>query len=138
MENNVMFAISKLIGAKDNFKVGSHNVKGIVTLEVDAVISRAADSTAKPTSHILCKKTIGQFLARMGATQNAALDALEATWEALLTGETLEIDPKMQDRLDIALAKFERMTDKLPKSVKKGSTTVRGSLNILDKAKDAA
>lgn len=138
MQNEVLFAVSKLIGAKDNFTVGDHNVKGVVTFEVDAVVSRAPDTSAKPTTHLLCKKTIAQFLARMGATQNAALDALEATWDALLTGETLELDPKMQDRLDIALAKFERMTEKLPKSPKKGGTTVRGSLKILDNVKDAA
>ena len=140
MQNDLVFVASKLLAkdAKDEFEVGTHHVEGVFTVAVKAVVSRLEDTEGKPTSQLLSKDNFAQFIARLGAIQDVVLKAFEDTWEAKLTGAEVRIDKDTQARIDTALAKFERMTDRLPKVPKKGSTTVKGTIQIVQSVKEAA
>ena len=136
-----MFVAAELLKKdnKVNFDVGTHHVEGRLVVNVKAVVTRSPDTTSKPTANLLCRNTIAHFLSRCGATQNAVLAALEATWEAALSGgEPREVSEETQARVDVALAKFDRMVDKLPRSPKKGGCKVAGTLEIIEPMKEAA
>lgn len=139
MNQQVLFAVSNLLKkelGKDpsgEFKVGVSHVEGEVTIKVKAVVTKLKDTDAKPTSSLMSKDTLAQFISRLGATQASVLKALEETWEAQLSGsEPRPVSDEVQNRVDVALAKFDRMVERLPKVPKKGSVTVAGTVEIIE------
>lgn len=141
MNKNEMFVASKLLekNGENTFAVGTHHVDGTFTVKVKAVVTRQEDGESKPTASLLSKDTLAQFIARLGAVQETVLNALEATWEATLTGaEPRQLSEAQQARVDAALGKFDRLVDRLPKVPKKGATKVAGTIEIVAESKEAA
>lgn len=136
MHDILHVAIAKLLKDTPDLPVGTVEVDETVTLKVKATIKRNADHDYTPTVAIPLKATLALLLAKMGFQRdNAAALLVEAMTEALneerLGEET--ISERLAD-VDAAMARVQAITAALPKENRKGATTVKGSVEVVQPA----
>lgn len=135
MNDILTFAVGKLLKSKFEPTVGSTKVKGQVVVDVDAVINKAADELYVPSVHIPYLKVFANFAKISGITRDAALKNFKKAMIESLTNEKNageELENLVPD-----LEKFEEIIskevlEKLPKQVRKGKVSVKGSVTVAD------
>lgn len=128
--------ISKLLakGAATPTTPGVYGVRGTVTLEIDAKVSRLEDGEYTPTADIPLLATMAILLARAGITREASARLIiEAATQAVATGG--KVGDELADRVEdaeeaIALLKVN-LGKNLPKKSRRGQTRVTGDIKLV-------
>jgi len=134
MNDLLHVAIAKLLKDTPDLPVGQVTVDETVTLHVKATIKRNQDGEYTPTISIPLKATMALLLAKMGFQRERAAELLIEAMTEALSGERLgedAISERMAD-VDAAMARVTAITDALPKAVRKGATTVKGSVEVVE------
>lgn len=114
---------------RDALEVGEHEIKEILTLQIDGTVKVSADSTRAPTCSIPLLATVALMLKRMGVQREAALDILrDVMSEAIKLGK----DATEQLLTEYGVAEtMETLQDeviaKLPRVPARGQVRVKGS-----------
>jgi len=133
MNDLIHVAIAKLLKETPDLPVGQVTVDEVVTLKVKADIRRGEDVEYTPTVSIPLKATMALLLARMGFQREMASALLVDAMSEALNGVRLGEDA-ICDRLadvDAAMARVTELTKALPKAVRKGAVTVKGTVEVV-------
>ena len=135
------FVAAKLIESTPNFQVGKTEVKGRITLEVDGTVSRLPDEMHRPvTQAVLNIGTIALCLEKAGCTREAAARIIrEAATECLDTGTKSreEMTERMKDAEKAIEFVKQSITEQIPQVLRKGRTTVKGTVTVVEAAEAA-
>jgi len=135
MNDFVHVAIAKLIAKNTpDLPVGQVTVDEVVTLHVKADIRRGEDGEYTPTISIPLKATLALLLARMGFQREMASALLIEAMTEALAGDRLgeeTISERIAD-VESAMARVQEITAALPKAVRKGAVTVKGSVEVVE------
>lgn len=135
-DNLCVLAVTKLLEKENKgFKSapGINDIDATITLRVKAQVVKGQDVTYTPTVDIPLKVALALVLEKSGITREAAAKILtEALTEALESGEQAEgaVAERLND-IDLALARVTAITAVLPKKIRSGATTVKGTVEEL-------
>ena len=133
MNDALQVAIAKII-AKDlpELATGSYEIDQTVTLHVKGTVKKGADCEYTPTVSVPLKATVALLLNKMGFQRDRAAELLvEAMTEALeweRLGEETIVE-RLAD-VDAAMERVQQITAQLPKQLRKGATTVKGTVVV--------
>lgn len=134
MDQITALAVAKLIAPKNvDLPIGSTRIKKTLTIEVDATVNKFADEEYTPTVSIPLKATMAVLLQRMGFQRDRAMELLtEAMTEALKMEKMGEDEiAKLSANVDEAMERVAAVTAALPKAIRKGKTTIKGTIKEL-------
>lgn len=119
---------------KLDLKEGVYDVDETMTIRVTGQIKKGKDEDYTPTADIPVKATLALLLEKSGITRDAATNLLvESMTEALEAGEKAEgaVQERLND-IDEAMERVQSATAKLPDKTRKGKTTCKVSLEVLE------
>ena len=134
MNDALQVAIAKII-AKDlpELATGSYEIDQTVTLHVKGTVKKGADCEYTPTVSVPLKATVALLLNKMGFQRDRAAELLvEAMTEALeweRLGEETIVE-RLAD-VDAAMERVQQITAQIPKQVRKGATSVKGTVEVV-------
>ena len=138
MNDVIQTALVKLLG-KDLAVLtpGKTEINEVITLHVQGTLRRGEDSYYTPTVSIPLKATLALLLSRMGFQREKAGEILvQCMTEALtLTNDTkpkgADILEALMANVDDAMARVNQITGVLPKQLRAGAVTVKGSVEVV-------
>ncbi len=113
---------------------GVYDVDETMTIRVQGRIKKGADEDYTPTADIPLKAALALLLEKSGVTRDAATAMLvEAMTEALEAGEKAEsaVKERLTD-IDAAMARVQAAAARLPDKTRKGKTTCKVTLEVLE------
>jgi hypothetical protein len=135
MDNASIVAVGKLL-AKDlpDLTAGKYEVDEVITLRVKASISKGQDYMVRPTTSVPWLK-VAKWIAYHSSNQDTT-----AATQLAIEAVAFCMDPANAETLDNLLGdvdeEVDRMVEKaldaLPKAPRKGATTVKGEIEILE------
>lgn len=131
MNDTTKLALSKLLTKLPDIPVGKTEVDEIVTLHIKGTLTRGKDCEYTPTAEIPLKSTLALLLARMGFQRDAAIELLVGAMTDAINAEDKGenfIAEKLTD-IDVAMERVQKITANLPKKIRKGALTVKGTLS---------
>ena len=138
MNDVIQTALVKLLG-KDLAVLtpGTTEINEVITLHVQGTLRRGEDSYYTPTVSIPLKATLALLLSRMGFQREKAGEILvQCMTEALaLTDDnkskSSEIMEALLANVDDAMARVSQITGALPKQIRAGAVTVKGTVEVV-------
>jgi hypothetical protein len=121
---------------KLSLKEGVYDVDETLTIRVQGQIKKFKDEEYTPTADIPLKAALALVLEKSGVTRDAASKLLvEAMTEALEAGEKAQaaVQARLND-IDAAMERVQSAAAKLPDKTRKGKTTCKVTLEVLEGA----
>lgn len=127
-------ALARLLKDQPDLPVGTVEVDETITLRVKATVRRGEDHEYVPTVSIPLKATVALLLAKMGFQRDQASAMLVEAMTEALNADTLgseAVAAHLAD-VDLAMARVTAITNALPPQTRKGATTVRGTVEVVE------
>lgn len=124
----LLAAVAKLTPNLTKPAPGTHRVKGFLTLEVDATITKGEPNSYVPTVALPLKSILAIALRKAGVqAKNIERIVVEAATEALAFGDKVDLEATER-----GLEAVKGMLAKLPLKVREGSTRVDGTARVVE------
>lgn len=135
MDSASIVAIGKLLG-KDlpDLAAGKYEVDQLITIRVKASISKGQDYMVRPTASVPWLK-VAKWIAYHSSNkdvQAATQLAIEAVAFCMDPSNAETIDNLLGDVDEEVDRMVEKALDSMPKAARKGATTVKGEIEILE------
>lgn len=143
MNTATKIALAKLLAKQTadlDLPVGKTSVDEVVTIHVQADLSRSKDGSYTQTVSIPLKATMALLLARMGFQRDEASKLIQAAMRDALQGNAIAdeaILARIND-VDTAMEAVQANLDAMPKGTRKGAMKVVGSVQFVEAAEPSS
>ena len=140
MKDEVIILAEKIFGQmKSPLVEGTYPVDEVITIHLKGEVKKFADEVYTPTVSVPLKSTMAILLHLMGFQRDNAILTISKAMKMALEMEKNADEEilKLVKDIDKAMENVESMTSTLPPQTRKGKTTAKGEITILNQLQEA-